>query len=372
MVEMETLKQKLERILGMTLREKKMSQTKWNSLTTNTDKRHHWSEAQFNRKLYFLWKQLKDSVIALEIDEDKVSESERKLIELLLETYREANEGLLQSNNEDEWLSKQLGAWLNDQLHQGYTSAVIPDHIGPAHKLHQKMVPFLLICENIQDTVVSYGGLNKLMTSYFGGDIQLILLSESKQRKEWLILTEEHLITGGQEDKEEGEETEKELLSALCYGMYEVIASEWPGTFHISAAPVMDPISSLLSTVSLLRETAQLGRAFYVTEHIHLPWELQLERLIYSIPPEQRDRFIQEAEEYTGLYHDKEIIATLDAFFKMDCNVSETAKHLYIHRNTLIYRLDKFKQETGLDVRSFKDAVAVKLMLLLYKLTKTS
>ncbi|GJM80639.1 hypothetical protein HMSSN139_31350 [Paenibacillus sp. HMSSN-139] len=54
----------------------------------------------------------------------------------------------------------------------------------------------------------------------------------------------------------------------------------------------------------------------------------------------------------------------------MDCNVSETAKRLYIHRNTLLYRMDKFKQETGLDVRTFNDAVLVKLELLLYKVTK--
>jgi len=54
----------------------------------------------------------------------------------------------------------------------------------------------------------------------------------------------------------------------------------------------------------------------------------------------------------------------------LDCNVSETAKKLYIHRNTLLYRLDKFKQETGLDVRTFNDAVLVKIALLLYKVTK--
>ncbi|WP_420871911.1 helix-turn-helix domain-containing protein [Cohnella rhizosphaerae] len=54
----------------------------------------------------------------------------------------------------------------------------------------------------------------------------------------------------------------------------------------------------------------------------------------------------------------------------MDCNVSETAKRLFIHRNTLLYRLDKLKQEAGLDVRSFNDAILVRLLMLLYKVTK--
>ncbi|MFD2881944.1 PucR family transcriptional regulator [Paenibacillus rhizoplanae] len=64
------------------------------------------------------------------------------------------------------------------------------------------------------------------------------------------------------------------------------------------------------------------------------------------------------------------MLLTLETFFEMDCNVSETAKKLYIHRNTLLYRLDKIKQETGADVRSFGDAAIVKLAMLLYKVTK--
>jgi len=70
------------------------------------------------------------------------------------------------------------------------------------------------------------------------------------------------------------------------------------------------------------------------------------------------------------LFTDSETVATLDAFFSMDCNVSETAKKLFIHRNTLLYRLDKIKNEAGLDVRSFNDAVLVRILLLLYKVTK--
>ncbi|MDT2192264.1 helix-turn-helix domain-containing protein [Paenibacillus larvae] len=72
-----------------------------------------------------------------------------------------------------------------------------------------------------------------------------------------------------------------------------------------------------------------------------------------------------------GIDHvlDTETQTTLEQFFGLDCNVSETAKKLYIHRNTLLYRLDKFKQETSLDVRNFHHAVLVKIALLLYKVT---
>ena len=71
-----------------------------------------------------------------------------------------------------------------------------------------------------------------------------------------------------------------------------------------------------------------------------------------------------------GAVRAAETMTTLEQFFQLDCNVSETAKKLYIHRNTLLYRLDKFKQETGLDVRTFNNAVLVKIAMLLYKVTK--
>ncbi len=80
-----------------------------------------------------------------------------------------------------------------------------------------------------------------------------------------------------------------------------------------------------------------------------------------SIPEQQRLRFIKETGKDTVIFEDSETLATLETYFSLDCNVSETAKRLFIHRNTLIYRLDKIKQEIGYDVRSFESAVLVRL-----------
>jgi len=153
--------------------------------------------------------------------------------------------------------------------------------------------------------------------------------------------------------------------------LYELIASEWVGIFHIGVSKPIVPSERLLAEVSLLKETVALGRLFHVKDHIHLPWELSLERLLYRIPDEDRAEFVARADQYSDMLADEETVATLETFFKMDCNVSETAKQLYIHRNTLLYRLDKIKQETELDVRRFEDAVLMKLTLLLYKVTKS-
>ena len=61
---------------------------------------------------------------------------------------------------------------------------------------------------------------------------------------------------------------------------------------------------------------------------------------------------------------DEEIITTIYEFFKNDLNVSETARQLYIHRNTLVYRLDKVLKTIGLDLRKFDDAVVFKVAMM--------
>ena len=64
---------------------------------------------------------------------------------------------------------------------------------------------------------------------------------------------------------------------------------------------------------------------------------------------------------------DAEMLKTIDTFFKCGLNLSESAKELYIHRNTLIYRLDKIQKETGFDIRNFNDAVIFKIILFVWK-----
>ena len=173
-----------------------------------------------------------------------------------------------------------------------------------------------------------------------------------------------------EERDEEMEESVEESLTSIASGLHEMLASEWIGECHLAVSQPISPINSIISTTALLRETIHLGRTFHVGSNIHLPWLLHLERLLSTIPEVQRLKFVEQALKRTDVFLEPEILTTLETFFGLDCNVSETAKKLYIHRNTLLYRLDKLKQETELDVRQFRDAVLVKIILLLYKVTK--
>lgn len=266
---------------------------------------------------------------------------------------------------EGEVEARQLSSWLNAQLEQEKEDLEIPDEIALKGRLFGEMIPFLLSSENTHAPQISYRSLMKLLRSYFENEVLLIPLLE----KEWLILARKELLTGGDE-REDGEDSDEELLAQTSMGLHELIASEWVGIFHLAVAPAVVPVKGLTGAVALLRETIILGRIFQVGEYIHLPWELHLERLVNSIPDPRRRQLLGQIGDYTSVLSDKEMLLTLETFFEMDCNVSETAKKLYIHRNTLLYRLDKIKQETGADVRSFGDAAIVKLTMLLYKVTK--
>ena len=97
---------------------------------------------------------------------------------------------------------------------------------------------------------------------------------------------------------------------------------------------------------------------------------LLLERFLSDVDPATAKRY------HTALFNkktarllDDELLHTLDTFFANNLNLSETARQLFMHRNTLVYRLDKLQRATGLDLRKFDDALTFRIMLLLGKLS---
>ncbi|RAW13723.1 PucR family transcriptional regulator [Paenibacillus taichungensis] len=297
---------------------------------------------------------------------DAVTLEVQRLIELLISNHREAldeEKPVIYENDREQQLAE-LGQWLRKQVEQTVQQEPIPDHFSLDGELNTEKIPFLLQCETPDAHRIRSKELNKLLESYFGEEIILIPVGA----QEWVFLGDEQIVTG--EAEEDTIEARKDLLNAFCLGLYELVASEWAGVFHLSASLPCIPAKQLSPVTALLQESVHLGRAFHVAQHIHLPWNLQLERLVDSIPVQQRLRFIQETGKGTVLFSDSETLATLETFFNLDCNVSETAKRLFIHRNTLVYRLDKIKQEIGYDVRNFESAVLVRLLLLMYKVTK--
>ncbi|CAM4229677.1 CdaR family transcriptional regulator [Paenibacillus phoenicis] len=364
-MEIKLLKQQVESVIGTSLSESVWEAKDWNDVVRAANSSEPGPYRVDERWVWFVEHQ-QGSVRVLESEAATVTESEARLIQMLLTAARETATPSPNLKREDEMRSIQLGEWLEERLEQGELTQPLPDHLTLKVKLKGRMLPFLLNWESSgQGQAISFSKLNKLLKSYFGGEVILAPLKEA-----WLILLGEELFMSLREESEEAAETERDLMAALCQGLYELVTNEWVGGFHLTVGSALIAETELVSATLFLRQTLALGRMFNVTAPIHFPWELRLERLVYSIPEEQRRQFALELGDRADLLQDEEIRTTLETFFALDCNVSETAKRLYIHRNTLLYRIDKFKQETGLDVRTFNDAVLVKLELLLYKVTK--
>lgn len=295
----------------------------------------------------------------------KLTPLEEKLLAYVLQH----NNAKPQSAASDlERQARRLGEWIGQSVTAGEWRAEVPDRMELRNRLFDGMVPFLLFCEQVEDKEPTYAELEKTIRSFIADDTLLIPLREH----EWLVLSTDRVLTEAEAESDEvlGSEETKEILASLAEGLHQLVTSEWGGECHIAVGEPIVPSENVVRIVGTLRETIFLGRKFHVGMQVHLPWLVHLERLLSGIPELVRSRFVEEMMGRPDLFTDPETITTLDAFFSMDCNVSETAKKLYIHRNTLLYRLDKIKHEAGLDVRSFNDAVLVRILLLLYKVTK--
>lgn len=109
----------------------------------------------------------------------------------------------------------------------------------------------------------------------------------------------------------------------------------------------------------------EVGRVFYGERSVLAYNELGIGRLIHQLPQSLCEMFLKEVLEgnATELFDDEELI-TVYTFFDNNLNISETARQLFIHRNTLVYRLEKIQKKTGLDVRVFEDALTFKIAVM--------
>ena len=140
---------------------------------------------------------------------------------------------------------------------------------------------------------------------------------------------------------------------------------------HISYGTVINELKEVSRSYKEARMALDVGRIFFEEQNIIAYSQLGIGRLIYQLPIPLCKMFIKEI--FDGKYpdeFDEEILTTINKFFENSLNVSETSRQLYIHRNTLVYRLDKLQKSTGLDLRVFEDAITFKIALMVVKYMK--
>ena len=114
-----------------------------------------------------------------------------------------------------------------------------------------------------------------------------------------------------------------------------------------------------------------VGKIFYVEKKVNAYGRLGIGRLIYQLPVNLCRIFIEEIFGVDGIVDfEEETLTTVNKFFENNLNVSETSRQLFVHRNTLVYRIEKLEKSTGLDVRTFDDALTFKIAMMVVNYMK--
>ena len=139
----------------------------------------------------------------------------------------------------------------------------------------------------------------------------------------------------------------------------------------IAYGTVVHDIKEVSKSYKEAKLALDVGKIFFSERNVIAYSALGIGRLIYQLPIPLCKMFIREIfEGKSPDDFDEETLATINKFFENNLNVSETSRQLYIHRNTLVYRLDKLQKSTGLDLRVFEDAITFKIALMVVKYMK--
>lgn len=137
---------------------------------------------------------------------------------------------------------------------------------------------------------------------------------------------------------------------------------------HIAYGTIVNEIKEVSRSYKEARMALDVGKIFFEDHRIIAYSTLGIGRLIYQLPIPLCKMFIKEI--FGGKSpddFDEETLTTISKFFENSLNVSETSRQLFIHRNTLVYRLDKLQKNTGLDLRVFEDAITFRIALMVVK-----
>jgi len=132
-----------------------------------------------------------------------------------------------------------------------------------------------------------------------------------------------------------------------------------------SYGTIVTELKDLSKSYKEARMAMDVGRIFYAERYVISYNELGIGRLIYQLPLSLCRMFIQEVFGTTQpVDFDNELQTTINIFLENSLNVSETARKLFVHRNTLVYRIEKLQKSCGLDIRTFDDAMTLKIAMM--------
>ena len=157
-------------------------------------------------------------------------------------------------------------------------------------------------------------------------------------------------------------------LEKLARSISDTLSSEFFTKVNVGIGTPVVGVKDLARSFKEAQTALEVGKVFDTDKNIVSYDNLGIARLIYHLPTTLCETFLKEVFKKNSIESlDHETLFTIQKFFENSLNVSETSRKLFVHRNTLVYRLDKIKKLTGLDLREFDHAIIFKIALMVKK-----
>ncbi len=162
-----------------------------------------------------------------------------------------------------------------------------------------------------------------------------------------------------------------EQVEDIAQGIVTLMNTEAMMNVKVTFGTIIAELKDVSKSYKEAKMALDVGKIFYAQKDIVAYNRLGIGRLIYQLPINLCEMFIEEifGQEVPDDI-DEETLTTVNKFLENNLNVSETARQLYVHRNTLLYRLEKLEKLTGLDIRVFDDALTLKMALMVVSYMK--
>ncbi len=168
--------------------------------------------------------------------------------------------------------------------------------------------------------------------------------------------------------KEVKSDIDGKALASLARSVADSLSSEFYAHALIGIGTPVVGVKDLAKSFKEAQVALEVGKVFDTERNIVSYDHLGIARLIYQLPTTLCEMFLKEIFKVGSIETlDQETLFTIQRFFENNLNVSETSRKLFVHRNTLVYRLEKIKKLTGLDLREFDDAIVFKVALMVKK-----
>lgn len=167
--------------------------------------------------------------------------------------------------------------------------------------------------------------------------------------------------------------TSDQSLEALAGAIVSVLSSKYFVRICVGVGSIAKTLDELPNSFKHAQVALAVRKVFENDKSVALYSSLGIARLIYQLPVTLCEVFLDEVFKKCKIDAlDRDLMFTISKFFENSLNISETARRLFVHRNTLVYRIDKIRKLTGLDLRNFEDAIVFKVALMVNKYLKGS